>query len=329
MMSDTAKTEQARHAPDVEQSRELLTVVIPVYNRRDVVGRTLESVAAQTLRPLHVILVDNNSTDGTLRVLQQWKEEHESRDFRIDLLQEKKPGAAAARNCGLRQVDTPYTMFFDSDDLMTPDHCSRAIAGFKAHPDAEIVGWNLKGNNKILLFSATDTHWYNIHYGSMATQRYVATTDLFRRVGGWRDDCLGWDDTELGTRLLLETGKIVKLQGEPTVEVIFLEESMTGTSFSSGASRWEQALDMIEENYRRHYGENSKQLGRMLRMVNLRRAILAGDYRYENAREQAAQLLDSVLAKEPSLPYRCLYRLACGWRSLGLPGAARLLRPFF
>ncbi|MGN0223934.1 MAG: glycosyltransferase family 2 protein, partial [Muribaculaceae bacterium] len=51
-----------------------LTIVIPVYNRATIVERTLASVAAQTLRPLSVVLVDNNSTDGTLSVLQRWAE---------------------------------------------------------------------------------------------------------------------------------------------------------------------------------------------------------------------------------------------------------------
>lgn len=50
-----------------------LTIVIPVYNRAGIVGRTLESVQRQTLRPLRVVLVDNNSTDATPEVLRAWK----------------------------------------------------------------------------------------------------------------------------------------------------------------------------------------------------------------------------------------------------------------
>ena len=85
----------------------MLTIVIPVYNRQDIVNRTLISVASQTARPLNVILVDNNSTDNTLATLSQWKSLVESDDFQITILTETQTGAAAARNCGLHNVTTP------------------------------------------------------------------------------------------------------------------------------------------------------------------------------------------------------------------------------
>ena len=46
-----------------------ITVIIPVYNRAAVVGATLDSVLAQSHRPLQVVLVDNDSTDGSLQLL--------------------------------------------------------------------------------------------------------------------------------------------------------------------------------------------------------------------------------------------------------------------
>ena len=53
-----------------------LTVVVPVYNRAKLVSRTLDSIAAQTLRPLDVILVDNASTDASKAVMHKWMAEH-------------------------------------------------------------------------------------------------------------------------------------------------------------------------------------------------------------------------------------------------------------
>ena len=54
------------------KQRSGITIVIPVFNREQVVGKTLASVEAQTLRPLSVVLVDNASTDGSRRVLEEW-----------------------------------------------------------------------------------------------------------------------------------------------------------------------------------------------------------------------------------------------------------------
>ena len=50
----------------------MISVVIPVWNRAGMVGRTLESLAAQTVWPDRVVLVDNDSTDDTARVLRHW-----------------------------------------------------------------------------------------------------------------------------------------------------------------------------------------------------------------------------------------------------------------
>ena len=70
-----------------------VSIVIPVYNRAAVVPVTLQSILAQTYRPLQVVLVDNFSTDNTLNVLQQFKEDHE----REDLLSPEKNTELPAR----------------------------------------------------------------------------------------------------------------------------------------------------------------------------------------------------------------------------------------
>ena len=98
-----------------------ITIIVPVYNRAHLVGATLDSIAAQTLRPIHLVLVDNNSQDNTLKVLLDFKKRHQSDDFKVTVLQETRRGAAAARNCGLQEATTEWVMFFDSDDIMAPD----------------------------------------------------------------------------------------------------------------------------------------------------------------------------------------------------------------
>lgn len=308
-----------------------LTVIIPVYNRAEVVGKTLRSVAAQTLRPLRVILVDNNSSDSTLSVLQQWKKANENETFIIDVFSEKKPGAAAARNRGLREVDSVFTMFFDSDDLMAAEHCQRVVEGFHTHRNAEIIGWDavarIGSRTKRLIFDTHEPMWNTLMQGSMATQRYAARTGLFREAGGWDEECYGWNDIEFASRLLSKNPNMVKLGGTPTVEVIYFEDSITGRSFSDGAEKWENSLAKIQANV------NAVMLGekefersqRFSDYVNLRRAILAGDYHREGDIEGAHRLMRKTLKGESSKRKRFIYRLAYKWRGLSLPGIARIL----
>ena len=303
-----------------------LTVVVPVYNRAERVLATLDSLESQSLRPLKIVLVDNNSTDNTLQALLDWKSCVETPIFEVTVLEEKQPGAAAARNRGLAEVTTPFTMFFDSDDLMSPGHCQRSLEGFDMNPDADIVGWDCEAvshSGKMLSarFSDRDVVWDNLFYGSMATQRYAARTALFRRAGGWNPLCRGWDDVELGLRLFSLSPKIVRLQGPPTVRIILTPDSITGDSFSAKAAVWENALDLMTQAQ-----ASDRRFGRY---INFRRALLAGDYRREGAAEESLRLLAVAQSNESSLFFRMLNHLAVIYRGVGLPGISRLLRPFF
>ena len=99
----------------------LLTIIVPVYNREGLITRTLDSIASARQGTLSLMVVDNNSSDRTRAVCEEWAERHRSPVFRIDVFEELRPGAPAARNLGLRHVETPYVYFFDSDDLFSAD----------------------------------------------------------------------------------------------------------------------------------------------------------------------------------------------------------------
>lgn len=302
-----------------------LSIVIPVFNRADVVVHTLESVRHQSWRPLKVILVDNASTDNTLEVLEHWRQQESAPGFEIVVVSESKPGAAAARNRGLQEVTTEYTMFFDSDDLMSPRHVERAMRYLEKH-DADIVGWDVNyvdfnGRTSKLKFKAKDALWHNIMHGGFATQRYIARTSLFRKAGLWNSSVAGWDDVELGVRLLVNSPVLAKVEGTPTVTVNAMENSISGRDYSSGSEKWEYALDLMEETMK-HNG-----IGR--RYADFRRIILAGNYVEEGAIEEGLRLFRSVARRECSYGYGLIYRLAFTYTAHGGRGIARIMRMFF
>lgn len=302
-----------------------LTIIIPVYNRRNIVAKTLASIVAQTLRPLNVILVDNNSMDGSKLLLEEWKRQAETPDFKVTVLTETRPGAAAARNRGLDETDTEFVMFFDSDDTMAPDHAHRALEALKSPEAPDIVGWDinvhlLDGTIARKPFYSSDALWHCVMHGSMGTQRWGAKTGLVRKAGCWNPSIMGWNDIELGARILLLAPRIMRLGGPVTVDVFSQEISITGTDFASGARKWEGSLDAIGL---------SMPDRRRKRYVNLRRALLAGDYAREGDRTASDRLLSSALAQEPCPFYRTLLRFGRRYVASGHRGCARLLRPLF
>jgi len=212
-----------------------ISIIIPVYNRANLIGRTLKAVAAQTRRPLNVVLVDNNSTDGSLQLLHDWKHAFEAPDFNIMVVEEPRPGASAARNTGLAHSTTEWTMFFDSDDLMLPGHIERAMRYAESHPDAEVIGWDravnhLDGQRVIRHFCNGSYDFYNVFQSVMSTESYMARTELFKQAGGWAENISMGDDIELGQRILSLKPKIYKAPGPITVEVQESIESISSES---------------------------------------------------------------------------------------------------
>ena len=99
----------------------LVSVIIPTYNRAHLIGETLDSVVAQTYQNWECIVVDDGSSDHTDKVLGAYAK----RDFRFKYYHRpaiKLKGANTCRNIGLNKAEGDYIVFFDSDDLMIPDH---------------------------------------------------------------------------------------------------------------------------------------------------------------------------------------------------------------
>ena len=112
----------------------ILTVVMPVRNRAALLPRTLLSIERQTLRPLKTVIADNGSTDSTPQIIEQWRQRVEPQGISVTVVSEPRPGASVARNAALAKVTTPYTLHFDSDDEMLPDHLAMVDAYLRLHP---------------------------------------------------------------------------------------------------------------------------------------------------------------------------------------------------
>ena len=91
-----------------------IAVVIPTFNRRDLLERTLDSVFAQTVPPAEVIVVDDGSDDGTTELLERLPITEVVRN------PDGGWGPARGRNEGLDRVKSPLVAFLDSDDLLLP-----------------------------------------------------------------------------------------------------------------------------------------------------------------------------------------------------------------
>ncbi|MDP3759913.1 MAG: glycosyltransferase [Ramlibacter sp.] len=97
-----------------------LTVIVACYNVAEFVAACLQSIFAQRrVDRLHVLIIDDGSTDDTAEVVRS--EIAARQDVSCELVTQPNQGISGARNTGLRLVRTPYVAFLDSDDLWAPD----------------------------------------------------------------------------------------------------------------------------------------------------------------------------------------------------------------
>ena len=97
-------------------TKDLISVIVPIYNGERFIRPCVASIRAQTYEKLEIILVDDGSTDGSLRVCKELAEE----DSRIRVIHQENRGLGAARNFGVEHACGEFIGFCDVDDTMDP-----------------------------------------------------------------------------------------------------------------------------------------------------------------------------------------------------------------
>ena len=96
-----------------------ISVLVPVYNVARFLPRCLDSLAAQSMRDIEILLIDDGSTDDSAAICADYV----ARDGRFRLLRQENRGLSAVRNRHLEEARGEYLMFVDSDDWVAPDFC--------------------------------------------------------------------------------------------------------------------------------------------------------------------------------------------------------------
>jgi glycosyltransferase involved in cell wall biosynthesis len=99
----------------------LVSVIIPVYNREHLVEDAILSVYSQSYRPIECVVVDDGSTDGSVKKIEALRQKLRSDDFTIICVVQSNGGAPKARNTGIQYATGEFIQFLDSDDLLYPD----------------------------------------------------------------------------------------------------------------------------------------------------------------------------------------------------------------
>ena len=127
--------------------KNLISIIIPIYNAEKFIKETIETVLNQTINNFELILVDDISTDNSSKIIEEYKK----KDSRIKYVKlEKKGLASGARNRGVLEAKGEYICFLDADDLWIKDKLEKQLLFMKKNNCAfSFTGYEFANNKGI------------------------------------------------------------------------------------------------------------------------------------------------------------------------------------
>lgn len=204
------------------------SVVIPTYNRADILRKVLEAFYNQSMdeRDYEIIIVNDGGSDHTARVVREFGSKHKN----LSYLRQKNSGQGVARNRGISHAKGEVIVLGQDDIIPTHDFLyehqkfhylfpgeNDAVLGFTAwHPELKInqyMKWVVNGSSILGRFGGQQFAYEKLHgkatadYNFFYTSNISVKTSLFKKFPFDPDfDGYGWEDIELGYRLQKKAG---------------------------------------------------------------------------------------------------------------------------
>jgi glycosyltransferase involved in cell wall biosynthesis len=195
----------------------LISIIVPSFNRADLIAETLNSVFSQTYQKWECIIVDDGSSDNTIYIINSFIQ----KDSRFSLIKRNRfpKGAPTCRNIGLDISNGEFIIYLDSDDILAPYCLEQRFNKFSVHFDMDFLVfksllfvdepfsngfyWNIDNEeNDLARFIKLDALWQ--------TSGPIYKKEFLLKMNGFKEDLLFWQDYDLHLRCLLKKGMYLK-----------------------------------------------------------------------------------------------------------------------
>ena len=217
-----------------EAARRLgVSVVVPLFDKREHVLATLESVCAQSRPADEIIVVDDGSTDGSAELVRALDG--------VRYVRQANAGPAVARNRGVALATGDVVAFLDADDRWAPDKLARQLAFLEAHPELAWCACNWRtvppDGEPYVRYTDDDAgwtrhaDWFEAHAtrDRMLTSGVVVRREALRESGGFDASIRYGQDGELWTRIAL-AHPAYGFHGRPLFDYVDTDGSVSSPS---------------------------------------------------------------------------------------------------
>ncbi|PIQ95751.1 MAG: glycosyl transferase, partial [Nitrospinae bacterium CG11_big_fil_rev_8_21_14_0_20_56_8] len=197
-----------------------VSVIMPAYNAAASIPRALASIAAQTLTPSEIIIVDDGSSDGTAEIAERFADSLGG--AKLTVIRQHNKGAGAARNRAIAEATQPYLAFLDADDEWLPTKLERSMA-VMLEGDYQLVAHDYLDateNGDVHVdcrrrFLEADDPYVPLYLkGYIPSISVVTRRDAVLGVGGFDESLRNAQDFDLWLKLLAEPETRFTLFGE-------------------------------------------------------------------------------------------------------------------
>ena len=175
------------------QTSVAISVVIPCHNSTAFLAETVESVLAQTLSDIEIIMVDDGSTDQTASWIENRILVNLDRDIR--LVRQTNSGVAAARNRGISEARGRFIVPLDADDLIAPTMLNESAELLEADPDLGVVYTDRQDFGDIeKVWTAGQFDLQHLKYFNQIAYCSMFRKSMWEEIQGYRSNVNGFDD---------------------------------------------------------------------------------------------------------------------------------------
>ena len=186
----------------------LFSVVCPVYNSEEYILEALESVLSQTLPPDEIIVIDDGSTDNTLKIVNDLELANKNK---IEIIKSEHKGPGSARNIGIERSKSTWIAFLDSDDIWKENKLEIVSKNIISNPLNDIFchseyHLDLNGSLKLVNYGKTFNYSKKLINqlflrNFFSTSAVVCKKELVDKFGGFDEEMMNAQDYDLWLKI--------------------------------------------------------------------------------------------------------------------------------
>jgi len=167
----------------------LVSIIIPTYNRSELLQEAIQSCMDQIYRPIECIIVDDGSTDNTKELVNKFIKNSDE-NFTVKYVYQQNAGAQVARNTGTDAVSGVFIQYLDSDDLLYPTKIQLQIDYMQKHPNCDAVfgDWHrgiLDEKETVMAYKSNDLIVQFLTKKCIVNFSMLMRTSLAKKIGDW------------------------------------------------------------------------------------------------------------------------------------------------